>query len=427
MDLRSYLRFLHRHWHWIAIFTSVGVITATAASLSATPKFAATAELFLVTPGYSSMGSLDTLSTSPYQADVFSQQRALSYVQLATRVDLARRVIDGLGIGLRAEDLADATSASVRPDTVLMNITVKADSASTAKILADAVAAELAKDIRELETPSGTLVPTVDPVVTQPAGTPTRPAEPNIAIYLVLGAACGFLTGVTIAGLLSRRGHVADAREVEAFTGRPAFGGPLGTELMRRAIQVELEDASASVITITGVAASARSSETAGHIAGELAESGRRVVLVETTAYPGETIGLASVIAGEARFSDALQETENPYLFRLGGPGPDDMSALLRSERFRAVVNALRESFDLVVFDSPDCGQWAESAVLAEVVDSIVIVVSEKTRRRDLVRVSQIIDDRHVQLLGSIVSSPSSGRPVRENPSTTTVLMQEAR
>ncbi len=154
---------------------------------------------------------------------MFSQQRARSYVQLASRVDLARRVVEKFGINMRPEDLASATSASVQADTVLIDVTVKSSSPSEAKVLADAVTVELANDIRKLETPAGILIPVVDPVITQLAETPGKPSEPNISIYLIFGASGGFLVGVTAASWLRRRRAVGGP-QVEQFTGRPVLG-----------------------------------------------------------------------------------------------------------------------------------------------------------------------------------------------------------
>ena len=324
MDLRSYVRFLRGSWEWIAALTSIGVVAAMALSLSTTPKFAATSELFLTTPGYSTMGSLSTFNTSPYQADSFSQQRARSYVELATPVDLARRVTDSLDINMRPEDLAAATSASVAPDTVLMNITVKASSSAEAKALADAVTAELANDIRKLETPSGTLIPTVDPVVTQPAGTPTRPVEPNIAIYLIFGATAGFLAGISAAAWLTRRRPVSGSHAVEEITGRPVLGtvpslsreegsstGDSASETINRQwrmiqqnLAFELEEACDSVVALTGLGSSDRSSEVARDLASAFAGAGSRVVLVtmasngsDSANSPDDTaVGLAGVV-----------------------------------------------------------------------------------------------------------------------------------
>ena len=47
MSFRKYLGFLRSQWEWIAIATTAGGVVAMGIALTATPKFAATAELFL--------------------------------------------------------------------------------------------------------------------------------------------------------------------------------------------------------------------------------------------------------------------------------------------------------------------------------------------------------------------------------------------
>jgi uncharacterized protein involved in exopolysaccharide biosynthesis len=217
MDLSSYLRLVRRSWKSIAIFVLVGTALAMAFALVQPPRFVATSDIFLSSPRYGNFGSVNS---SPYPTDTFSQQRARSYAQLASRVDLARRVVDKLGIDMPPEELAAATSASIRPDTVLIDVAVKSSSPIEAKILADAVAAELASDIRTLETPSGLLVPVVEPILTEPAVTPKKPSEPDIPIYILFGASGGFLVGVTAASWLSRI-RVAGA-QFQQPTGQPA-------------------------------------------------------------------------------------------------------------------------------------------------------------------------------------------------------------
>jgi receptor protein-tyrosine kinase len=438
MDLRSYVRFLRGSWEIVVVFSLIGIIVAMVLSLSRTPKFVATSELFLKTPGYSSVGSLSTNNISPYQADTFSQQRARSYVQLASRVDLARRVVEGLGTSMRPEDLADATSASVQPDTVLIDVRVKSTSSAEAKVLADAVTAQLANDIRKLETPSGSLIPVVDPVVTEPAEIPIKPGEPNIAIYLVFGASGGFLVGVT-APLWLRRRRAVEGWQVEQFTGRPllgvvrsnpgysegvADGEPSALEPLTRQWQViyrnvafELEDEADKVLAVASANGSGQSSATAAHLASAVALEGSRVVVV-TEPNAGNylitrecpPVGLAGVVAGELRLDDAIQPADNENLYYLAGPGPDNLTPLLRSEKFRGVVDQLRDSFDLVIFDSPEFLRHAESTLLSEVVDFVILVVTEKnTDRRDLLAAVRRIGNCHVRLLGSILKSGSRG------------------
>lgn len=216
MDFRKYLGFLRSQWEWIAIATTAGGVIAMGIALTVTPKYAATAELFLATPGYSSVSSIDTADNSPFQADAFSQQRARSYVELATRQDLAQRVVDNLQLQMSPADLASSVSARVRPDTVLIAVTVKAASPTDAQNLANAVTIQLADDIRRLETPAGMRISNVDPVITQPAEIPTEATDPNYVMYAMLGISIGFLVGVSGAALAQRRRVVTDARSVEA-------------------------------------------------------------------------------------------------------------------------------------------------------------------------------------------------------------------
>jgi capsular polysaccharide biosynthesis protein len=224
MDFRKYLSFLRSQWEWIAIATTAGGVIAMGIALTTTPKYAATAELFLATPGYSSVSSIETADNSPFQADAFSQQRARSYVELATRQDLAREVVDNLQLQMSAADLASSVSARVRPDTVLIAVTVKASSPTDAQNLANAVTIQLADDIRRLETPAGMRISNVDPVITQPAEIPTETTDPNYVMYSVLGISIGFLVGVSGAVLAQRRRIITDAGSLEAAGALPLLG-----------------------------------------------------------------------------------------------------------------------------------------------------------------------------------------------------------
>jgi Mrp family chromosome partitioning ATPase len=417
----------------VAIFTLIGIIVAMAFSLSRTPKFVATSEIFLSTPRDRSVGYL---SASPYLADEFSQERARSYVHLASRADLARRVVKKLGVDMRPDELAAATSASIVPDTVLIEVAVKSSSSAEAKVLADAVTAELAADIRALESPSGLRVPVVEPVITQAAESPKKPSEPNIPIYYLFGASGGFLVGVTTASWLGRRR--VEGTQVEQFTGRPvlgtvvsasadsegfADGGSSKSELVtrqwdqiRRSVDFEIEHPCDRVLAVTAGNGSGRSSASAAGLASAFVRAGSRVVLVVAQPDAHRNVGtrecpvagLAEVIAGESRLDDAIQAADDENLYRIIGPQPDNLAPLLQSEKFRGVVGELRDFFDLVIFDSPWFLQEAESAWLSGVVDAVILVMPERNiDKRDLSSAVRLINNSQVRLLGSILNSDS--------------------
>jgi receptor protein-tyrosine kinase len=408
----------------------IGIIVVMSFSLSTAPKFVATSEIFLSTPRFNNVASINT---SPYQSDDFTQRRARSYVQLAARV------IAKLGIDMQPDALAAATSASVPPDTVLIDISVKSTSAAEAKVLADAMTAELARDIRTLESRSGLGVPVIEPIVTQPAETPKKPSEPDIPTYLLFGASGGFLIGITAASLLARRR--VDDTQVEQFTGRPVLGRIMSNsadpknvahgepstpnrltrqwDVIQKNVGFELAHSRDRVLAVTTENGSGGSSATAAGLASAFAHAGSRVLLVlmqanahsHVATKEAPTVGLAQVIAGESRLDDAIQPADDPNMFYLAGPRPEVVAPLLQSEKFRGVIGELRDSFDLVIFDSNGFLQQAESTLLPEVIDSVIFVMPEgNVGRRDLSSAMRLISNCNVRLLGSILKSDSSGK-----------------
>jgi capsular polysaccharide biosynthesis protein len=361
MDFRRYLDFLRSQWEWIAIATIAGGMIAMSIALSATPKYAATAELFLATPGYSSVASTDNADNSPFQADAFSQQRARSYVELAARPDLAQRVVDKLQLDMSPADLAAAISARVRPDTVLIAVTVKSSSPVDAQNLANAVTVALAEDIRRLETPAGMRIPNVDPVITQLAEAPSEPTDPNIAVYVSLGISLGFLVGVTGVALFRRRRVITDARMVEQAGGLP-------------------------VLAVLGGEAGDREQEwNLAALAIERALPGERPVYIAVTAADGD-VGESAAAVGEVT------------------------SAMTRRGSLVASMDTaaeLRRSADIIVVDASNMLGRSDTAEVDNgrgdaIAQAVVIVVSGQVRENELRAALDRLKSQQISILGAV-------------------------
>ncbi|MGO4445119.1 Wzz/FepE/Etk N-terminal domain-containing protein [Mycobacterium sp. 2YAF39] len=361
MDFRRYLDFLRSQWEWIAIATVAGGVIAMSIALSATPKYAATAELFLATPGYSSVASTDNADNSPFQADAFSQQRARSYVELAARPDLAQRVVDKLQLAMSPADLAAGISARVRPDTVLIAVTVKASSPVDAQNLANAVTVAFADDIRRLETPAGMRIPNVDPVITQLAEAPSEPSDPNIAVYVLLGISLGFLAGVTGVALFRRRRVITDARMVEQAGGLP-------------------------VLAVLGGEGGDREQEwNLAALAIERALPGERPAYIAVTAADGD-VGESAAAVGELT------------------------SAMTRRGSLVASVDTaaeLRRSADIIVIDASNMlgrsdAAEADKGLGGAIAHAVVIVVSGQVRENELRAALDRLKSQQISILGAV-------------------------
>ncbi|MFD4430703.1 YveK family protein [Nocardia sp. NPDC058497] len=200
----SFLTLLRMRWQLVTTLLLLAILMGVGVTLQTTPRFVSTARVFLATPSWNG-ATRNSAEASPFRGDDFARSRARSYVRMAGDVDLARRVILKLGADRSPEALAGAVTAHLIPDTVLIDVSVADVSAPEAQRLADAVAAELAAQILALETPSGSRIPTVEPVITQTADLPEQPSEPDVWNNLTLAVGLGLLAGVTGAVLIPQR------------------------------------------------------------------------------------------------------------------------------------------------------------------------------------------------------------------------------
>jgi capsular exopolysaccharide synthesis family protein len=148
---------------------------------------------------------------------------------------------------------------------------------------------------------------------------------------------------------------------------------------------------------ITGVAPRHGSSTTAANFTLIMGETGARVTLVDADLYRPSlhryfdlpnTAGLSSVLAGDASLSDVLQTITPPSQMKLlaGGPSVYNPAALLRPERLKAVLNALRDEADLVIVDLPAVSAIAYTAQVAPMLDGVLLVLRAGTEPSDAER-----------------------------------------
>jgi Mrp family chromosome partitioning ATPase len=72
---------------------------------------------------------------------------------------------------------------------------------------------------------------------------------------------------------------------------------------------------------------------------------------------------------------------------------------LFESNQFKGMLNRLKETFDLILIDSPAATEYAEGLVLASKVDGVVLVLAAEETRW------QVVDDvaRRLNMMGGNV------------------------
>lgn len=147
------------------------------------------------------------------------------------------------------------------------------------------------------------------------------------------------------------------------------------------------------VIMFTSCISGEGKSTTALRTAISLAELNKKVVLIDCDLRKSILIsqvaagtvenGLSHFLAGQCKFADALYATNVPRLaVMFAGIVPPNPTELLSGERFKKMIESLREGFDYVIIDCAPIGMVVDAAIVAPVCDGSILVVESGTIKK---------------------------------------------
>jgi len=437
VELRDYIRILRRRWRLITATVLVAVAASAGFSALQVPQYAASAQLFVSTPS----GGAEA-----YQGGLFSQQRVLSYADLITGEEIAAQVLDDLGDAggeITASELSEQLSSSVMPETVLLEVTATDPGPARAQRLANAVGDAFTTYVAELETPPGRTKAPIKATVVDSADLPTDPVSPQVFRNVALASVLGLLLGVGLAVLRETLdSSVKTVAEVEEIMGASVLGTvrfdpgaakrPLITALdshhprvesfrvLRTNLQFVDVDSASKVYVVSSSLPEEGKTTTAANLAITLAQTGARVVLVETDLRRPKladylrlesAVGLTTVLIGRIDLADAVQHYGDDGLHVLtSGANPPNPAELLQSRGMGDVVARLRQHYEIVLLDAPPLLPVTDAALIASQADGVLVVVRHGSTSRD--QLSEARD--RLQAVGArVVGAVVNRSPVR--------------
>lgn len=166
--------------------------------------------------------------------------------------------------------------------------------------------------------------------------------------------------------------------------------------ILRTALMFSSSGPPPQVIQVTSAASGEGKTVTALNLASTLAESGRRVLLIDgDLRHPGchELLGvplrpgLASYLDGSVDLARVVREIKSPRLsFISAGPRPANPADLVGSERMREALAELRGHYDFIVIDSPPVLPVTDAVLLSRTADSVLLVLKGHAAPGDQVR-----------------------------------------
>lgn len=301
-----------------------------------------------------------------------------------------------------------------------------------------AVQSTLLSRLYDLQLQKAMAVPAVQMV--KAAELPSAPVEPPTYTIMGVGLMLGLLAGVILALVVDQvDDSFATVGEVdEKFTQRiigclpnikkpveqalQIIGAPRGPfanaiRMLSSSIRIEQERDKWSSLIITSGSPDEGKSLIASNLAVALAGTGQPVILVDGDLHkpvlhrlfglPNER-GLTSFLLGQDSWANLCQQTEIENLRLLtSGPMPPSPLDLLASDAGARCIRDLNASGALVIWDTPPASFIADTTVVGTLSDRVLLVVSQKAKRRVLTDVIRNLNGAGLRLLGLVTNQLS--------------------
>ncbi|MCJ0904097.1 polysaccharide biosynthesis tyrosine autokinase [Rhodococcus sp. ARC_M6] len=428
----SYLklkRWMLRGWV-VAVCALFGLLIAGVMSAITPQTYSATTTLFIGSPA-----SAD--SAGALQGDSFSQQRASTYAYLFKSEAIAVKVKDDLGLAVSPHELVSAVTATPIDKTVLLDVTVAAESAQGAADIANAYASNFAKYVGQLEKPNGggaasMLVSVVGNADPTEAVTSVKPVS-NVIIGLFAGVAVGgllwwlmrrFDKSIRTADVLAEAAQAPVVGVLPAVAARRIEALDFGVESdsayaeASRKLRTNIEFMDVDNPPRTLVVASPSPEEGAGEVAASLAlalgEAGRGVILVDAdlraAALAGylrvnNGLGLSDILGGAFEVSQVEVELQDRRItFIAAGSRREGAVDDLASSAMTDLLADLSRRYEYVVLVAPSVLNFADAASLAARVDGALIVSRREIGTTTTVaRAAGVLRSAGSRIVGSVL------------------------
>lgn len=285
------------------------------------------------------------------------------------------------------------------------------------------------------------------------ASLPVEPSSLSPAELGLIGLLFGAFGGLTLAMFIEKMDtRLRDAHEIQEILGLPSLAmipqshwkskaGDLewvvGPELLRdprspfsesfRALRTSMRLSTTSreskVIAVTSCQPAEGKSTVAMNMAAVLAQSGKKVALVDTdmrrpSVYKRLRLeggkGLSEVLTGYYPLDEVIQTHETLSTLDIipSGTVPPLPADLLASDQMTEVVRQLRARYDYVIFDTPPVLSVTDPAIVAAQADGMVLVIRQGyCTRRMLARAADILSELDVKVYGFVFNGVDASLP----------------
>lgn len=422
---------------WVVVAAGlIGALAAFGYTGQQAPSFRSTATLYFALHQGTSASDLN-------QGSAYTQSQMLSFAQLATSSRVLQPVIDELDMDITPRNLARSLQVSIPQSTVTLQITANSLQAQRAADLANAVAAELIDVVQDVapKTPEG--ASSITAQVIDEAVPPLFQTSPNRPRDTVIGGFLGGISGlaaVFLFAVLDTR--IRNEEALQKAGGDPVLGvitrdkelaaggvavarAPMGFvaeefRRLRSALAYTNVGRRNRILLVTSVTPGDGKSTISVNLSMTLAMHQKSVLLIDADLRRpkvhehlgiDDDVGLTDVLLGNIAIQEASFAVPDSSLEALASGGiPPNPAQLITSEAMADVIGQASEAYDWVIIDSPPSLSVADAALLAPLVDGVIVVVSTKTSRAEFAHCVQGLETSGARIIGTVLNGTRGDR-----------------
>jgi capsular exopolysaccharide synthesis family protein len=281
----------------------------------------------------------------------------------------------------------------------------------------------------DLKMPKTTMVQIIER-----AETSQRPVRPNKPLNIALGIIIGLVVGIGLAFFIEYLDtSVKTIDDVERTLQAPVLGvipqnvGYLVEEgvesphaeayrVLRTNLLFSRKDDKLNTVAVVSAGAGEGKSTTVCNLATVFAQSGQRVLMVDSdlrrpTLHKlmgvSNNLGLTNYLLKQNTLEEVIQTSKLPALdFMASGKLPSSSLGILSSGQMKDLINELKLRYDFVFFDSPPIMGVSDASILASEVDMTLQVIQYRRYPQPMnIRAKQLIEKVGGNLIGIVLNN----------------------
>ena len=277
--------------------------------------------------------------------------------------------------------------------------------------------------------------------IIQPASVPISPSKPRVLINYALGLVISLVVGLGLGFLFEYYDTTLySSDDIESITKLTTLAkipkakknqvniSKNGTSLFAEAIrnlatkiQIIAHQQTRKVFLIVSPEPRQGKSLIVTNLAIALAESGKKVIAVDCDLHlpqlhhlfhlPNEN-GLTDVIEREAKLASCLQKSQYEGVTLLtSGPLPNYPSKVLDSPQMAELIDKLKQDYDYVLLDTPALLSIADTEILVNGVDDLILVVRRANTKRESVQMaSKYLEEFNEKSIMLVINQADSNK-----------------